>query len=77
MSSEHLFDPENDYEEWAKELRAKNLGEAKAKCEAIANREPLTELLSVSQATVTPFNGTYRFICWFKSEVNNDASDDS
>ncbi len=72
-----LIDPEN-LEEWQAEVRAVDLNTAKLKCEAIAAKEPLTEVLSVTQATVTPFKGTYRFICWFRSEgIPNDSNSDS
>lgn len=69
-----LTDPEN-YEEWEFEIRAADINVARRKCEAIAANQPLTEVLTVTQATTTPYNGTYRFICWFKSEVI--ADDDS
>lgn len=68
-----LTDPDN-YEEWQAEVRATDLHAAQRKCEVIAAREELTEVLSVTQATVTPYNGTYRFICWFRSEVKPDDS---
>jgi len=72
-----LIDPEN-FEEWEFEVRAIDLNAAKVRCEAIAANEPLTEVLSVTQATVTPYNGTYRFVCWFRSEVKaNDSNSDS
>lgn len=66
-----LIDPEN-VEEWEAEVRATSLDTARAECEAIAAKEPLTEVLSVTQATVKPYNGTYRFTCWFRSEVKTD-----
>lgn len=69
-----LIDPEN-VEEWQFEVRATDLKTAQMKCEAIAAKEPLTEVLSVSQSTVTPYQGTYRFICWFRSEVVPDDND--
>ena len=71
-----LIDPEN-VETWELEVRAKNLNAARSQCEAIAATQPLTEVLSVTQATITPYEGTYRFICWFNSEVTeNDSGDD-
>ncbi len=72
-----LIDPDNPFEEWAKEIRASDLNTARLKCEAIAAKEPLTEVLSVTQETVTPYNGTYRFICWFRSEVIGDDDSDN
>lgn len=73
-----LIDPEN-FNEWEFEVRAKDLNEAEKKCEAIASSEPLTEVLSVTQVTVTPYKGTYRFICWFRTEVvpNDSSNSDS
>lgn len=72
-----LTDPEKPFEEWAREVRAATLNEAQIKCEAIAAGIPLTEVLSVSQETVTPYEGTYRFICWFRGEIteNGDNND--
>jgi hypothetical protein len=71
-----LLDPEN-FVEWDVEVRASDLEAAKKRCQVIANSHVLTELLNVTQATTTPYNGTYRFICWFRSEgkLNNDDSD--
>ena len=69
-----LIDPENG-EEWAKEIRASILNEAQRKCEAIAAKELLTEVLSVTQATTTPYEGAYRFICWFRSEATPNDND--
>jgi hypothetical protein len=63
-----LQDPENPSEEWEGDVWAKTLAEARAKCEAIA--DPMTEVLSVTQAGKTPTKrGDYRFICWFRTEV--------
>lgn len=70
-----LTDPENPFEEWAREVRASTLNEAQKKCEAIAADIPLTEVLSVSQETVTPYEGTYRFICWFRGEITENGDD--
>jgi hypothetical protein len=71
-----LTDPENPFEEWEFEVRAANLNAARSQCEAIAASQQLTEVFSVTQATVTPSNGTYRFICWFRVEVTDDGNDD-
>lgn len=72
-----LLDPDNPFEEWEAEIRASDLNTAQSMCEAIAEIEPLTEVLSVTQETVTPYKGTYRFICWFRSEVIGDDDSDS
>lgn len=71
-----LRDPENSYE-WTQEVRASNLEVAKIRCQNIANHYPLTEILQVTQLTVTPSKqGEYKFICWFISEgVSTDAND--
>ncbi len=72
-----LQDPEN-YEEWEFEVRAENLEKARVKCERIAANNPLTEVISVSQATTTPYKGTYRFVCWFRSEaIGHDNDSDT
>jgi len=71
-----LQDPEKPFEEWEQEVRAQTIDEAKAKCQAIADGQTLTDLLTVTQATVTPYKGTYRFIYWFRSE-RSDNDDDS
>ena len=63
-----LIDPENPSEEWAEEIRAKSLEQAKAICQELAGNN-LTEVLNVTQKTQKPYkNGTYKFICWFKTE---------
>jgi hypothetical protein len=73
-----LIDPEN-VEEWEFQVRAADINVARKKCEEIAANQLLTEVLSVTQATMTPYNGTYQFICWFRSEAtdddNNNGSD--
>lgn len=66
-----LQDPENPSVEWQEIVKAKTLGSAQAKCEAIAARDVLVDVLNVTQATKTPDkNGDYKFICWFKGEVH-------
>ena len=63
-----LIDPENLSEEWAEEIRAKSLEQAKVICQELAGNN-LTEVLNVTQKTQKPSkNGTYKFICWFKTE---------
>lgn len=63
-----LIDPENPSEEWAEEIRAKSLEQAKVICQELAGNN-LTEVLNVTQKTQKPSkNGTYKFICWFKTE---------
>jgi hypothetical protein len=48
---------------------------AQAKCEMIASQFPLAEVINVSQMTKTPSkNGTYKFICWFRTEIINHDS---
>jgi hypothetical protein len=69
-----LIDPE-DCEEWELEVRAADLAAAEQRCQAIANGQPLTEVLDVTQATKTSYKGTYRFICWFRSERREDDDD--
>lgn len=71
-----LIDPEN-FEEWEFEVRATDLKAAEHFCQAIAESNPLTEVLNVTQATVTPYNGKYRFICWFRSERRDDSHSNS
>ena len=63
-----LIDPENPSEEWAEEIRAKSLEQARVICQELAG-DNLTEVLNVTQKTQKPSkNGTYKFICWFKTE---------
>jgi len=71
-----LTDPEN-FEEWEFDVRAENYEKARVKCEEIAAAQPLTEVLNVTQATTTPYKGTYRFVCWFRSEGRPDDNSDS
>ena len=63
-----LIDPENPSEEWAEEIRAKSIEQARVICQELAG-DNLTEVLNVTQKTQKPSkNGTYKFICWFKTE---------
>jgi hypothetical protein len=72
-----LQEPENPYEEWSFEIFAKDLSTAQNQCQAIADTGELTDVLNVSQRSKTPNRqGQYRFICWFRSEVKHDDSDD-
>ncbi|WP_088895030.1 hypothetical protein [Leptolyngbya ohadii] len=72
-----LQDPEN-FEEWELEVWAENLATAQAKCGFIAQRVGLTEVINVSQETKNPSrNGTFRFVCWFKSESQGNDDDNS
>ena len=65
-----LIDPENPCEEWTEQVRANSLPEAQARCEYIAETSGTpTEVINVSQLTKTARNGTFKFVCWFKSEV--------
>jgi phosphate-selective porin len=70
-----LTDPERSSEEWSDEVWAKSLEEAQKLCQLIAGDE-LTEVLQVTQKTKTPNKkGSYKFICWFKTEESYDDSD--
>jgi hypothetical protein len=40
-----LIDPENPYENWETEIRAKNLGDAEFQCEQAIPTDQLVELL--------------------------------
>lgn len=72
-----LQDPEN-FEEWELEVWADNLSSAQAKCGYIAQRVGLTEVIAVSQETKKlSKNGTYRFVCWFRSEAKENDDDDN
>ena len=70
-----LTDPEN-YEEWEETVWAVDEVEAHQKCQAIADEAELTEVIKVTQETRRRSKkGTYRFVCWFRSEVApNDNS---
>jgi hypothetical protein len=71
-----LTDPEN-LEEWSEEVWATTFEEAQRKCQQIAGRE-LTEVFNVTQKTKNPAkNGSYKFICWFRTEKVDDGSDNS
>jgi gas vesicle protein len=62
-----LTAPENG-EEWAEEIWAKSLEEARTLCQKMAGHE-LTEVINVTQKTQKPSkNKNYKFICWFKTE---------
>ena len=67
-----LIDPDNPYEEWEEIIKAPNLAKAQSECTLIASQIALTEVINVTQVTKTPSkNGTYKFICWFRTEVVN------
>ena len=73
-----LQDPGNPYDEWSVEIFAENLSAAQKQCQFIANSGELTEVLNVSQRSKIPNKqGSYRFICWFRSEVKYDDSNDT
>lgn len=73
-----LQDPENLYEEWSEEIRANSLDEAKRKCQRIAETGGLTQVLNVTQKTKTlGKGGSYKFICWFKTEIGGQEHDSS
>lgn len=65
-----LIDPENPGQEWTEVVTAKNLGDAQMQCELMAEASdtPMA-LLNVTQLTKTSKTGTYKFVCWFKSEI--------
>jgi hypothetical protein len=64
-----LQDPEN-YEEWEDYVWAASQGEAWSKCQVMADEAPLTEVINVTQSTKKRSKtGTFKFICWFRSEV--------
>ena len=66
-----LQDPEKPFVEWTENIKAKNIDTARTKCEAIASRDPLIDVFNVTQATKgVDKNGNYKFICWFKTEVD-------
>ncbi|QLE56782.1 hypothetical protein [Nostoc sp. TCL26-01] len=70
-----LQDPDNPYSEWEETIRAVSLTAAQSKCELIASQFLLTEVINVTQTTITPTkNGTYKFICWFRTEIITDDS---
>jgi len=70
-----LTDPENPSDEWSEEVWAKSIEEAQKLCRSMAG-EDLTEVLQVTQKTKTPNRkGSYKFICWFKTEESYDDSD--
>jgi hypothetical protein len=65
-----LQDPDNPYKEWEDTVWASSEAMAQSKCELIASQISLTEVINVTQTTKTSSkNGTYKFICWFRTEV--------
>jgi hypothetical protein len=75
-----LQDPDNPYEEWEETVRASTFAAAQSRCELIASQFPLTQIINVTQTTKTPNkNGTYKFICWFRTEITtyDSSSDDN
>jgi hypothetical protein len=72
-----LQDPENPYEEWSDEVWASSLEDAQRQCQLMAGNS-LTEVLQVTQKTRTPSrNGTFKFICWFRTEQTHDSDSNS
>ncbi len=64
-----LQDPEQPFEEWEDEVWAASLDAAQTKCEYIAERAGLTEVINVTQTTKRPTKyGSYLFTCWFRTE---------
>ena len=41
-----LQDPEKPFVEWTENIKAKNIDTARTKCEAIASRDPLIDVLT-------------------------------
>lgn len=73
-----LQDPENPFEEWESDVWASSLDSARVKCEMIATSDPLMTVINVTQARKTPTKkGDYLFICWFRTEVQCNDSNDS
>jgi len=69
-----LQDPERPYEEWSDEIWAVDLEAAHKQCQILAG-DGLTDVLNVTRKTKTPSkNGTFKFICWFRTEKPNDDS---
>lgn len=71
-----LVDPEH-FEEWEDDVWAGSESEAWQKCQLMAEEAQGTEVINVTQQTKKQSkNGTYKYTCWFRSEVNpNDNSD--
>ncbi len=70
-----LLDPEAENEEWTEEVFAPDLATAQNRCQNIANKGGLTEVINVTQATKTlNRQGNYKFVCWFKSETGGSSS---
>ena len=74
-----LIDPENPFEEREEIVWAENKDIAWRLCQEMAEEDdPLTEVVNVTQDTKTPSKkGTYRFICWFRTEVTPHDSSNS
>jgi hypothetical protein len=72
-----LIDPDSPFEESQLEVRAKDVGSARAQCEAFISPAEAVELLNVTQRTKTADkDGLYKFVCWYRREVqDNDSSD--
>ena len=72
-----LQDPENPSEEWSDEVWAATIEAARKQCQLLAG-DDLTNVLNVTQRTKTPSkNGTFKFICWFKTEKPSNDNGDS
>lgn len=74
-----LQDPEGELKDWEDWVWAPNADTAWSRCEALAlefDPSGLTTVTNVSQTTKRPTKtGNYKFICWFKTEVEpNDNS---
>lgn len=67
-----LIDPEN-LEEWEDYVWAVDESEAWKRCQFMADRAEATEVINVTQETKgRSKNGTYKYTCWFRSEVKPD-----
>ncbi|MEB3291904.1 MAG: hypothetical protein VKJ24_01970 [Synechococcales bacterium] len=72
-----LIDPDNSFEEWTDNVRAKNLPEARQRSEQMAGDRNLTEVINVTQLGKKPNKaGNYNFVCWFRTELSNDSNND-
>jgi hypothetical protein len=70
-----LQDPEQPASEWTLPVTAPNLATARERCELIARRSPLIDVINVTQSGKKPNKkGEYSYICWFRSEANPDDS---
>jgi hypothetical protein len=73
-----LIDPDSPLDDWQTEVKAADLSEARALCEAImATADYPIELADVSQRTKTRKGGKYTFVCWFIVEAQDGYNSNS